>query len=161
MVEPYLNLSGKSSEAIDFYERVFHGQAKQVMYFKDAPQNPDFPVPNEIKDYVLHAEMIICGTKFNFSDTQEDVVPGNMISLAVRLATADKVTSVFDQLKEGGEVLMELAPQFYSPMYGWVKDKYGVGWQLICEWDYLQKYGTNTKTAEENRQFLFILSSKR
>ncbi len=26
MVEPYLNLSGKSSEAIDFYERVFHGQ---------------------------------------------------------------------------------------------------------------------------------------
>lgn len=133
MVEPYLNLSGKSGEAIDFYEKVFQGQGKQIMRFKDAPPNPDFPIPENMKEWVLHAEMMICGTKFNFSDTQEDVVPGNMISLAVRLATADEVTAVFNQLKEGGEILMKLAPQFYSPMYGWVKDKYGVGWQLICE----------------------------
>lgn len=133
MVEPYLNLTGKSGEAIAFYEKVFHGEDIRVMHFKDAPPNPEFPIPEEKKDMVLHAEMIIRGTKFNFSDTQENVIPGNMISLAVRFPTADEVTDVFNQLKEGGEILMELAPQFYSPMYGWVKDKYGVGWQLISE----------------------------
>jgi uncharacterized glyoxalase superfamily protein PhnB len=55
-----------------------------------------------------------------------------MISLAADFATADEVVQTFHQLKEGGEVLMELSPQFFSPMYGWVKDKFSVSWQLIC-----------------------------
>jgi PhnB protein len=133
MVEPYLNLQGKSNEAIEFYEKVFNGQGKAIMRFKDAPPNPDFPVADELKDLVLHAEMIINGTKFHFSDTQQNVVPGNMISFAVTFTAAEEVKDVFNQLAAGGEILMELAPTFFSPMYGWVKDKFGVGWQLICQ----------------------------
>ncbi len=132
MVEPYLNFNGRCNEAIDFYEKVFHGQGKQIMRFKDAPPSPDFAIPEEMKEYVLHAEMNIAGTKLHFSDTQDHAVGGDIISLAVTLATPEEVTAAFNQLKEGGEVLMELAPQFYSPMYGWVKDKFGVGWQLMC-----------------------------
>lgn len=133
MITPFINFSGRCNEAIDFYEKVFNGQNKNIMRFKDAPPNPDFPISEEMKDYILYAEMIICGTKVSFSDTQQGVVPGNMISLAVNFSTEDEVRDVFNKLKEDGEVLMELSPQFFSSMYGWVKDKFGIGWQIICQ----------------------------
>lgn len=132
MVIPYLNFSGRCGEALDFYERVFDAQDKQVMRYKDAPPNPAFPVPKEMEDYVLHAEMTICGTRMSFSDTQRGAVQGDMISLAVDFSTPEEVTGVFHKLKEGGEVLMDLAPQFFSPMYAMVKDKFGISWQIIC-----------------------------
>lgn len=132
MVEPYLYLKGKCCEAIDFYETVFGGKDKQVMRFKDMPSNPEFPVAEEMKELVVHGEITLADTRFSFSDTNEDVVPGNLISLTIRLSTPDEVTKVYNKLKDGGEILMELAPQFFSRMYGWVKDKYGVSWQLIC-----------------------------
>ena len=133
MIEPYIYLNGNCAEAIDFYEQVFDGQDKRVMFFKDMPQNPDYPVPEELKELVMHAEMLINGTKVNFSDIQNKVVAGNMISLAVRFTNPDLVVETFLQLKQGGEVLKALGKQFFSPMYGWVKDKYGISWQLICE----------------------------
>lgn len=131
MVTPYLNFAGQAGEAIEFYEKVFHGQYKHVMRYGDAPPDPEFPIREEDKELVLHAEMTISGTKINFSDTQDTVSEGSMISLAVDFLTEDEVREAFDQLKEGGEVLMELAPQFFSPLYGWVIDKYGVSWQVI------------------------------
>lgn len=133
MITPFINFAGKCKEALDFYETVFNAKDKHIMYFKDAPPNPDFVVTEQMQDYVLYAEMTITGTKVSFSDTQSNVVPGNMISLGVNLATEAEVRLIFDRLKEGGEVLMELAPQFYSPLYGWVKDKFGIGWQVICQ----------------------------
>ena len=133
MITPFINFSGRCNEAIDFYEKVFNGQDKLIMRYKDAPPNPDFIVPENMKEYVLHAEMTIAGTRVNFSDTQQDVVYGDIISLAVSFPTIDEVKDTFNKLKEDGEVLMELSPQFYSPMYGWVKDKYGIGWQIICK----------------------------
>lgn|GEM_PF-276732 len=133
MVEPFLNLNGKCNEAIDFYEKVFDGQKKTIMRYKEAPPNPYYPIPDELKDLILYAEMNIKGTNVHFSDTQQNVVPGNMISMAITLASVEEVTSTFNQLKVEGEILMELEPNFFSPMYGWVKDKYGVGWQLICQ----------------------------
>ena len=132
MVTPFLNFAGKASEAIDFYEKVFHSNDKKVLRFQDAPPSPDFPVPEHMKNYVMHAEMTINGTKVSFSDTQDSVKDGSMISLAVDFPTEDKVREAYEALKEGGLVLMELAPQFFSPLYGWVVDKYGISWQIIC-----------------------------
>ncbi|KJS84438.1 MAG: hypothetical protein JM58_10815 [Peptococcaceae bacterium BICA1-8] len=133
MITPFINFSGRCNEAIAFYEKVFNGQDKRIMRFIDAPPNPDYPIPEYMKEYVLHAEMTISDTKISFSDTQQGVVPGNMISLAVNFPSEDEVKDTFNKLKEDGEVLMELSPQFFSPMYGWVKDKFGIGWQIICQ----------------------------
>lgn len=133
MVEPYIYLSGKCSEAIDFYETVFGGKDKQIMRYQDMPPNPEFPVAPAMRELILHGELTIAGTRFSFSDSYEEtVVPGNQISLSINLATPDEVADLYHKLQDGGEILMELGPQFFSPMYGWVRDKYGVGWQLVC-----------------------------
>jgi PhnB protein len=52
----------------------------------------------------------------------------------VRLDTPEEVRRVYDELTvDGGQVLMEIEPTFYAKMYAWVQDKFGVGWQLICD----------------------------
>ncbi len=132
MVEPYVYFNGNALAAIEFYEKVFKSTDKKIMQYKDAPANPEFPVSEEMKERVLHSEMTIEGTKFHFSDSSYPIVIGNNISFSIIYDTADEVEEKFNSLKEGGEVLMALAPQFFSPMYGWVTDKFGNGWQIIC-----------------------------
>ena len=37
----------------------------------------------------------------------------------------------FDALAEGGQVTMPLGKTFWSPLFGMVTDRYGVGWMVM------------------------------
>ncbi len=132
MIYPFLNFSGKANEAMAFYEKVFECSDKRVMRFSDSPPNPALPITDEIKDWVLHAEMTVCGTRVNFSDTQPNTHESGHITLSAEFETPEEVQKTYELLKEGGVVLMECVPQFFSPMYAWVVDKFGIGWQIVC-----------------------------
>ncbi len=132
MVTPFINFSGLCNCAIEFYEKIFNITDKKVLKFKDMPKSPNFIIEDKFKDYILHAEMILNGTKVWLSDTTGDITKGDMVSLSIDYNTIDEVKNVFDYLKEDGEILIELAPTFYSPMFGTVKDKFGIIWHIIC-----------------------------
>ncbi|HVI42144.1 MAG TPA: VOC family protein [Anaerovoracaceae bacterium] len=55
---------------------------------------------------------------------------GNNISLVLRSDDVDELKTMFNQLKEDGNVTMELQETFWSKCYGFVIDKFGIGWQL-------------------------------
>ncbi len=129
MITPYLNFQGRAAEAMAFYESVFHCTDKKMLTFADIPGG-DIPITDENKHFVLFGEMTISGTKVSFSDTQPDVNPWGMISLSLQLDSEAEVLRVYDALKEGGQVLMPCEPQFFSPLYAWVNDKFGIGWQI-------------------------------
>lgn len=134
MISPAIHFSGGiCKEAIDFYERVFKGTNKFIDYDKDAPADSGITVTENTKDHVMHAGLTICGTQINFSDTNESVDPGNMICLNVFFKNETEVCEAYEGLREGGKIIVELGPQFFSPMYGSIVDKYGVKWQLISE----------------------------
>lgn len=131
MISPAIHLPGTCNEAIEFYEKVFRATDKHIDYYRNAPMDPGFAVTEDIKDLVMHASLTICKTPVNFSDSQEIICAGNMICLNVFFDSADEVSHAYHLLKEGGKVIVDLGPQFFSPMYGSVEDKYGVKWQLI------------------------------
>jgi len=133
MIEPYLNLKGRSNEAIDFYEAVFDGTDKKIMRLSEMSANPDFPIPENMKDWVAYAEITLRGTVFHFSDTQPDTVTNGIISLMTRFDTIESLMETYGKLLDGGAALMEPAPQSYAKMFTWVRDKFGIDWQLICE----------------------------
>lgn len=58
------------------------------------------------------------------------VRPTPALSLFVTLDREGAVMGAWDALSEGGEVLMPLEPTPWSPMFGWVQDRWGVSWQL-------------------------------
>lgn len=56
--------------------------------------------------------------------------PNPSISFYTLLPDELEIRQVWEKLKEGGEVLMDLDAYPWSNLYGWVKDRYGVTWQL-------------------------------
>lgn len=133
-VEAYLNFDGNCLEAVEFYAGIFKAEP-QVMRFGDMPPDDEFPITDEIRDLVMHAEIKVKGSSVMFSDVPPGMpfAAGNNISLFLRSSDLDEIKSIFDQLKEGGHVMMELQETFWSKCYGYVEDKFGIGWQLNHE----------------------------
>ena len=52
------------------------------------------------------------------------------ISLFVTFDNESEIDKTWQALAEGGEVLMEYAAYPWAKKYGWLKDKYGLSWQL-------------------------------
>ena len=128
----YMNFNGNCREAVEFYAQVFKTEIPQIMSFGDTPQSPDFPLPEEAKDLVMHTRLNIQGSNVMFSDVFPGMpfIEGNNITIAIVSENLDEINSLFDQLKEGGTVGMELQETFWSKCYGSLKDKFGIEWQF-------------------------------
>lgn len=130
--EVHLNFDGNCEEAMKTYEKVFDGKNMKIMRYSDIPSDEGFPVPEDKKNMVLHGEMIIGDTNFNFADTSEEYVLGNTISVALRVETEEKVKSFYEGLKEGATIHMDIGKTFFSNMYVYFTDKFGVTWQFVA-----------------------------
>lgn len=131
----YMNFNGNCREVVEFYADVFQTEQPRIMTFGESPQNPDFPLPLEAKNLVMHSQLQIFGSTIMFSDTfpGQPVVIGNNISLTIVTTDELAIRQSFDRLKESGEVIMELQETFWSKCYGSVTDKFGMVWQLNYE----------------------------
>ncbi|PRO67254.1 VOC family protein [Alkalicoccus urumqiensis] len=136
-VQPYLNFPGTCEEAVRFYQSVFSTEAPETMRFSDMPADPEYPLPEEAADRILHTRLTIAGTTVMFSDTfpgMEHTV-GTNVTLAVLTDSRENVKQWFHALAENGTVGMELQETFWSPLYGTVTDRFGISWQFNLESD--------------------------
>ncbi|MBZ9687835.1 VOC family protein [Clostridium estertheticum] len=131
-VDIYINFNGNCREAVDFYAKVFETKEPQIMRFGDAPPNPEYPLPEKAKELVMHTQLNINGSNVMFSDVfpGSPYVAGNNISLTVVSKDMDEIRSLFNKLKDGGTVGMDLQETFWSKCYGSLTDKFGTIWQL-------------------------------
>lgn len=131
-VDVYLNFNGNCREAVEFYAEVFKTEKPQIMTFGEAPPNPNYELPEEAKDLVMHTRLNIDGSNVMFSDTFPGMpfVEGNNVTLAVVNRDIEQIKSIYEGLKEDGKVVMELQETFWSKLYGQVTDKFGIHWQL-------------------------------
>ena len=127
-VSPYLQFNGNCSEAIALYEKAFGTQA-HVLRYKDAPPSEGYQPPAGTEDFVMHAHMPIGSDAILLCDVPAEMpcTFGNGIAVMVELDSLDAVKSAFEALSEGGVVGMELQDTFWSPCFGSLSDKFGVG----------------------------------
>ncbi len=132
---PYVNFNGNCREAVGYYTDVFGADKPKLMLYGDMPPDPDFPMSDEDKNLVMHTYLMLQGTMVMFSDVPPGTpfVAGNNIVLTVVSSDIEEIKRLYDRLKEGGEVQMELQETFWTKSYGYVVDKYGIGWQLSHE----------------------------
>ncbi|NJM79531.1 MAG: VOC family protein [Flavobacterium sp.] len=62
----------------------------------------------------------------------------NSISLFIKSNNTEEITAIWHKLKVHGTILMDLGEYPWSKKYGWVKDKYGLSWQLFFDENPLQ-----------------------
>ncbi|MDQ0087957.1 PhnB protein [Paenibacillus anaericanus] len=131
-VDVYINFNGNCREAVEYYAQVFKTDKPQIMTFGETPPNPEYPLPDEAKELVMHTRLNINGSNVMFSDVFPGMpfVEGNNISLALVSKNEDELKSFFNKLKEDGTVGMELQETFFSKCYGSLKDKFGIEWQF-------------------------------
>ncbi|AGK98353.1 VOC family protein [Clostridium pasteurianum] len=131
-VDVFINFNGNCREAVEFYAEVFQTEKPQIMFFGDTPPDPEFPIADEAKNLVMYTSLNINGSNVMFSDTFPGMTftIGNNISLTISSKNIDEIKSLFNKLKEGGTVGMELQETFWSKCYGNVTDKFGIGWQF-------------------------------
>lgn len=131
-VDIYLNFNGNCREVVNFYAEVFGTEVPKIMTFGETPPNPEYPLPEEAKELVMHTRLNISGSNVMFSDVFPGMpfIEGNNISLAFVSTDQDEIKSVFSKLKEGGKVGMELQETFWSKCYGSITDKFGIEWQF-------------------------------
>jgi len=128
-----ISFQGNCDEAITFYKEALDATVKDVAYFRDAP--PDSGMDESLPpNFVMHSEVLIYGTQITMTDGGMAPITGDYFSMMLSFDTADEVTSVFNKLADGGQVIGELAPQFWATLCGDVQDRFGVHWH-ICTVD--------------------------
>lgn len=130
----YLIFQGNAKEAMKFYSRVLGTEEPSIMYFKDMPPNPEFPIPEGCGDWVMHGSISFNNQSIMFSD----LLPGtpykigNHMSLLIDLEDIDVLKSLFDKFNDEAKVTMPFAPTFWAKGFGSLIDKFGVEWQFNC-----------------------------
>ncbi len=132
LVETYLMFDGRCEEAIEFYRKAVGAEVEMLMRFRDSPEPPPPDrVPPGSEDKVMHASLRIGDTRVMASDGGcggRPAFAGFYLSLAP--ATPGDADRMFDALADGGKVEMPLMQTFWSPRFGMLTDRFGVGWMV-------------------------------
>ncbi len=107
---PCLWYNGDGKESAEFYCKIFSGTITS-----DTPM-------------VLNIELF--GQKLMLLNGGPQFEKNASVSFMVLCETDAEVEDYWDQLSDGGIVLMELGEYPWSKKYGWVRDRFGVTWQL-------------------------------
>jgi PhnB protein len=131
-VQSYLFFNGRCEEAIEFYKQVLGAEVEMMMRFSESPGEPPVPVdPNRI----MHACFRIGDTAIMASDGCGDGSSAEFKGFSLSVSVKDKAEAarLFGALSDGGHVHQPLVETFFSPSFGMVQDKFGMGWMVVVE----------------------------
>lgn len=132
MISPCLWFDGQAKEAAEFYVSVFgDGSIDHVSYYPKDNPTPS-PMPG---DAVLLVEFTLFGQSYQALNGGPDFPFTEAVSLSVSCKDQAELDRHYDALTAGGG-----AP---GPC-GWLKDKYGLSWQLVTR-QILENYHSGDK----------------
>lgn len=134
-VTPYLFFDGRCEEAIEFYKKALGAQVGMMMRFNESPDpHPPGMMPPGSENKIMHATLRIGDTTVMASDGHAKGQPKfEGFSLSLNAKNEAEADRLFAALADGGQVRMPLTETFFSPSFGMVADKFGMGWMIIVE----------------------------
>jgi len=113
-ITPFLWFDGKAEEAMNFYTSIFkNSKIGRINRYGDAG-----PVP---KGTVMSATFQLDGQEFMALNGGPQFKFTEAISFFVNCETQEEVDELWEKLSAGGQ----------KSRCGWLKDKYGLSWQII------------------------------
>lgn len=131
LIQPYLFFNGRCEEALKFYENAIGAKVEMLMRFKDSPEPPKpGMMPPNYENKIMHASFRVGSSVIMASDGCETTANFQGFSLSLTVPTEAEAERAFKALAEGGEIQMPLSKTFWSPKFGMLKDKFGIGWMV-------------------------------
>ncbi len=113
-ITPFLWFNGKAQEAMNFYTSIFkNSKIGDVTRYGDTGPGP--------KGTVMTATFEIEGQEFIALNGGPQTTFSPAISFVVHCKTQEEIDELWEKLSKGGEKIE----------CGWLKDKYGVSWQIV------------------------------
>lgn len=119
----FLWFNNQAEEAAKFYTGLFSGSS-----LTDTALAP-FDIPPAKTGMALTSTFELAGRPFVGLNGGPTITFNPSISMFVACETEKEIDDLFQSLSEGG-ILMPLQKYPFSPKYGWVKDRFGLSWQL-------------------------------
>jgi PhnB protein len=132
LIEPYLFFEGRCEEAIEFYRQALGAEVEMIVRYEESPEPPppDMVPPGSEKK-IMHAGLRIGGALVMLSDGNcSGKTSFGGFSLSITVPDAETADRFFNALAEDGQVQMPLGETFWSPRFGMVADRFGVGWMI-------------------------------
>ena len=124
-ITPFLWFDTQAEDAMKFYLSVFkHSKEIGVSHYGEGAPAP--------KGSVMTATFELEGLQFTALNGGP-VHAGftQAISFFVNCESAEEVNELWAKFLGGGTVMMEVGEYPFSKRYGWIRDKFGVSWQLM------------------------------
>lgn len=128
MIIPFVSINN-AVEAIEYYKDVLNAEMNQEMtMLSDIPGYE----AEEFKNKVGHSTLVIQGSTIFLNDLVEKqpLQQGDNIQFVLNYDTEAELRKVFALIAQDGEVKAELQEVHWGALFGTVKDKYGITWQM-------------------------------
>ncbi len=119
---PYL-IFKNSYETAKYYEKVFDGQIKYIMYGKDTPD-----CKKEDLDKIMHLEFVVNDNFIYMADGEE--FPSNQSVLLLDYKDLEDMKIAYSNMLADSKEISPLKDTFWGAIYGVLEDKYGMRWEF-------------------------------
>ena len=125
LLNPYISFDGNAREAMERYRQVFGGDLTLSTFGEFGQEGPD-------ADKIMHGQL---ATPQGFTLMGADTPPGMDYqagtNFAVSLSGDDAdLRGWWDQLADGGTVVVPLEKQMWGDEFGQCVDRFGVAWMV-------------------------------
>jgi predicted 3-demethylubiquinone-9 3-methyltransferase (glyoxalase superfamily) len=126
-IVPHLWFDKEATEAAKFYCSIFPGsKIKNITTINNTPSGNCDIVSFDLSGQPFMS--ISAGPLFRFNPSVSFMLN---FDPSKDTEAEQKLNTVWEKLSEGATALMPLGEYSFSKRYGWLKDKYGLSWQLI------------------------------
>jgi PhnB protein len=132
VIQPYLFFNGSCEQALEFYRKALGAEIEVMMRYKESPEPPKpGMVPPGFENKIMHTSFRIGQTTVMASDgCHADKTNFQGFSLSLAVDTEAEADRYFAALAQGGQVRMPLTKTFWSPRFGMLEDRFGIGWMI-------------------------------
>ena len=130
--DPYIHFQGNCRAALTAYQALLGGTV-EFMGYGDAPGATD---DMKASGLVMHATLNLNGRILMASDFPPGFAgdPQKAVTISQIAPDMAEAKRVFAALAEGGEIIADFAPTFWSDGFGMLKDRFGTHWMISAPW---------------------------
>ena len=131
-ITPFLCFDGNAEEAANFYSSIF--KDSKVTHVSHYPEGSPSPAGS-----VMVVHFLLNGQSFMALNGGPQTTFNEAISLMVHCDTQEELDHYWEKLSDGGQIMA----------CGWLKDKYGLAWQIVPS--ILEEFMTSKDTKKTER----------
>lgn len=123
----HLNFRGDARHALEFYHSVFGGDVAIVSY-KDAGNVQEPIEADQVMWGQVAADNGFRVMAYDVPSRMQWNQGENAFFVSLRGETSQEVAEYWEKLSDGATIVQALAPAQWAPLYGMLKDQFGVTW---------------------------------